>query len=578
MKVFTAQQMRDFDKSAIEDYGIPSIVLMENAALRVVEFLEAKFAPLSQKKIVILCGKGNNGGDGLAIARHLTKVLVGSLRVIQIFETDELKGDARQNTEMLDLALQNDKSVYQRRFSCIAGRSYSGTFWEKSAEEKPESFMAPSQVHRASVVVSEADIVLDCILGTGFSAPIRGARIKAALSIVNQHIYGHLISVDIPSGFDSDKGLNASLYEADDDTDGDWLEEGRLDKSSDFTLTFVGAKRGFFVKDGIKKCGEVWVGDVGAPLILQRTIETGVQALNLETAKQLLPHRQLDAHKGDAGRALIVGGSFGMSGSICLASKAALAIGAGLVEAALPRDVLPIFAGAVLEAVSHPLPNDESGHLCSHAADDVAALWDKAQVVALGPGLGRTPEAFEFARRVARECPVPLVIDADALHALPAIVDDVKARRAPTILTPHPGEMGVLMDSDAKTVNDARFETVAACAQKYGAIVVLKGARTLVCDSSGEIWVNLTGHPGMATGGAGDVLTGTIAGLLAQLKDADSAAKLGVYVHGLAGEIAARTRGNGLVAGDIAAHLPAALLEIKAREVERINGRLRKLE
>ena len=174
--------------------------------------------------------------------------------------------------------------------------------------------------------------------------------------------------------------------------------------------------------------------------------------------------------------------------------------------------------------------------------------------------------------------PPPLLIDADALHVLPAIADEVKAREAATILTPHPGEMGVLMDSDAKSVNEARFETVAACAEKYGATVVLKGARTLVCDSGGEIWVNLTGNAGMATGGAGDVLTGTIAGLLAQLKDADSATKLGVYLHGLAGDIAARTRGNGLVAGDIAAHLPAALLEIETREVERINGRLRKLE
>ena len=255
-----------------------------------------------------------------------------------------------------------------------------------------------------------------------------------------------------------------------------------------------------------------------------------------------------------------------------------MATGAGLVAAAVPEKVLPIFAASVLEAVAHPLPNDESGHITSHAAPDVAALSDGVQVVALGPGLGRTDEAFEFARRIVRDCPVPLIIDADALHALPTIADEVKARAAPTILTPHPGEMGVLMDSNAKTVNDARFETVAACAQKYGATVVLKGARSLVCDSAGEIWVNLTGNAGMATGGAGDVLTGTIAGLLAQLKDADNATKLGVYLHGLAGDLAARTRGNGLVAGDIAAHLPAALLEIDAREVERINGRLRKLE
>ena len=526
MKVFTAQQMRDFDRAAIEDYGIPSIVLMENAALRVVEFLEAKFAPLAGKKIVILCGKGNNGGDGLAIARHLEAT------VYLACSESELKGDAA-------IQLQAFKS----------GKDALGiNLVLREIEENDEMF------------IDDPDIIIDALLGTGFKGELSESNYVRALNYFSAE-WCKKISVDIPSGVNADSG-----------------ETAKNCAEPDYTITFAAPKRGFFAREGLDKSGEIWVGDIGTFEEQLWQTETGVQTLDLRTAKQLLPHRLLDAHKGDAGRALIVGGSFGMSGSICLASRAALATGAGLVSTALPKDVLPIFAGAVLEAVSHPLANDESGHLLSRAADELPKLWDKVQVVALGPGLGRTPEAFEFARRVVRECPVALVIDADALHALPAIVDDVKAREQPTILTPHPGEMGVLMDSDAKTVNDARFETVVACAQKYGAIVVLKGARTLVCDSSGEIWVNLSGNPGMATGGAGDVLTGTIAGLLAQLKDADNAAKLGVYVHGLAGEIAARTRGNGLVAGDIAAHLPAALLEIEAREVELINGRLRKLE
>ena len=546
MKVFTAQQMRDFDRAAIEDYGLPSIVLMENAALRVVEFLEAKFAPLSEKKIVVLCGKGNNGGDGLAIARHLVNFKC-KVSVLLTVDKDELKGDALTNYHALKSALQSEVMLAR------PGYIYEMT---DGSEERTKSVTG-----RFHDVFVRADLVIDALLGTGFQGELRDDRMRNSLKYACVHSSLKRVAVDLPSAVNSDSGETIK--------DSGW---------ANYTVTFAAPKRGMFARQAVQKCGELWIGDIGTSLYQMNETETGAQTLDLQTAKTLLPHRTADAHKGDAGRALIVGGSFGMSGSICLASKAALASGAGLVSAALPHDVLPIFAASVLEAVSHPLPNDDDGHLLSRAADALPDLWDKVQVVALGPGLGRTDEAFEFARRVVRECPVPLIIDADALHALPAIVDDVKAREAPTILTPHPGEMGALMDSDAKAVNDARFETVAACAEKYNAIVVLKGARTLVCDSTGEIWVNLTGNAGMATGGSGDVLTGTIAGLLAQLKDADSATKLGVYLHGMAGDLAYQTRGNGLVAGDIAAHLPAALLEIETREVEQINGRLRKLE
>ena len=563
MKVFTAQQMRDFDRVAIEDYGIPSIVLMENAALRVVEFLEVKFAPLSEKKICVLCGKGNNGGDGLAIARLLLSS--GAKLFVAHAAPDAYRGDALANFQILN---KRSPIGYERNGNSNANFGYFD--WSVFDADASQGENADKDVQELMNFCGEfvhCDLAVDAYLGTGFQAQraedeFSGARdtLLQALSMAPQ-----VVSVDILSGLDSQTGqLQRPMM------------SGHA-QSANHTVTFAAPKRGFFA-GSLAASGEIWVGDIGTRPIQMEHVRTGAQTLDLQTAKHLLPHRSQDAHKGDAGRALLVGGSFGMSGSICLASKAALATGAGLVSAALPREILPIFAASVLEAVSHPLPQDPSGHLISSAADALPALWKEVQVVALGPGLGRTDEAFEFARRVARECPVALVIDADALHALPAIADDVKARKAPTILTPHPGEMGVLMDSNAKAVNDARFETVAACARKYGATVVLKGARTLVCDSGGEIWVNLTGNPGMATGGAGDVLTGTIAGLLAQLKNADNATKLGVYLHGMAGDLTFQTRGNGLVAGDIAAHLPQALLEIQRREVERINGRLRRLE
>ncbi len=536
MKVFTTQQMRDFDKAAIEEYGIPSLVLMENAALRVVEFLEAKFSPLSEKKIVILCGKGNNGGDGLAIARHLAKYNP----TVRIFG------------ESIELNNQTLEMFGTQKIEVI----------EKMNQKILDGFVQHSR---------GADLIIDSILGTGFSGELR-EPLRGIMDFNSQllaHSQGKIVSVDLSSGLNADTGVHAKYTQA----------------RKDFTVTFVAPKRGLFVRDGVEESGEIWVGDVGTtPLQMdgdeyqtKSGTKTGVETLDLETAQQLIPERPIDAHKGDAGRALIVGGSLGLSGSIALASRAALNSGCGLCIAAIPDKVLPIFAASILEATSHPLPCDESGKLLERAADELPELWRGVQVVALGPGISRSDEAQNFVRRVVRECPVPLVIDADALHALPSIAEEVKAREADTILTPHPGEMGILMGMSAGEVNDSRFETVAACAAKYGATTVLKGARTLVSTPDGQIFVNLTGNAGMATGGSGDVLTGTIAGLLAQLKDAESATKLGVYLHGFAGDLAWEEKGNGLVAGDIAAHLGRALVEIPRREVERINGRLRRL-
>jgi NAD(P)H-hydrate epimerase len=378
------------------------------------------------------------------------------------------------------------------------------------------------------------------------------------------------VAVDVPTGLDSDSGLSFGHHKV----------VNRISKynfQAHFTVSFVGPKKGFFLDDGLYACGEIWVGHVGADWSSLEHPQWEAEALDLKTAQHLIPTRTVDAHKGDAGRALIIGGSFGMSGAVALASRAALNSGCGLCIAAIPEKVLPIFAASILEATSHPLPCDESGKLLERAADLLPELWKGVQVVALGPGIGRSDETQALVRRIVLECPVPLVIDADALHALPSIADEVKNREADTILTPHPGEMGVLMGISAGEVNDARFETVEACAKKYGAIVVLKGARSLVATPKGQIFVNLTGNPGMATGGSGDVLTGTIAGLLAQLKNPESATKLGVYLHGFAGDLAFEERGNGLVAGDIAANLGRALVEIPKREVERINGRLRRL-
>ncbi len=524
--------MRAFDRAATERFHLSSLVLMENAALRVVEFLEARFAPLAGKAVVIVCGKGNNGGDGLAVARHL----IGAGCVVDcvlLGGEDDLRGDAAFQL----FALQSGPS----------SRDAGHAFLHFELARRPETL---------SEIGSTFDIGLDAMFGTGFGGAARSGFAEGWDVLGRAR---HVVAVDIVSG------LNADTGEA---------VEGACPVEA--TVTFAAPKRGHFLRDALDLNGEVWVGDIGTTPHQMDETATDCAVLDAATVQKLLPRRRLDAHKGDAGRVMIVGGSVGMAGAVTLAARGALEVGCGLCLAAIPRDIGASFGAACLEATTLPLPTD-GGALLPCALDCLAGEWKKMQVVALGPGLGRAPGAQELARLVVRECPVPLLIDADALHALPAIAEEVAARTAGTILTPHPGEMGVLLGTDAHAVNDNRFACALSCAHKYGAFVVLKGARSLVAAPDGRVWVNLSGNPGMATGGSGDVLSGVVAGLCAQLKEPLAATKCGVYLHGLAGDLAFESKGNGLVAGDIAAHLGEALLEVDKREAPMINGRLRRL-
>jgi NAD(P)H-hydrate epimerase len=540
MKVFTAEQMRAFDRAATEKYHIPSIVLMENAALRVVEFLELKFAPLKDKRIVILCGKGNNGGDGFAIARHLLNTGC-HLRVLLACIETQLKDDGQINYFALKQNVETEYP-YSEIVEAVEGMSF-------------DEMLPPCGTENY-----QTDIILDALLGTGFRGEVNDSILREALYFFQQ-AEAIKVAIDIPSACNSDTG-----------------EAETLAVCADYTITFAAPKRGLFVRDGLEKSAEIWVGSIGTtPSQMQQT-QTGCSCITREFAQSLLPDRPFDAHKGTAGRVVVIGGSFGMSGAPTLASRAVLRAGAGLCITCLPDKVLSTFAAGFLEATSHPLPCNEKGRLVPDAADELPDIWKGAQVVAIGTGISRSPQTLEFVRRVVRECPLPLVIDADALYALPEIASDVHGRSVPTILTPHPGEMGELMQMPVKEVNESRFETATACAQKYNAIVVLKGARSIVATPNGSTWVNLTGNAGMATGGSGDVLTGTIAGLLAQLQNAEEATLLGVYLHGLAGDLVYQSKGNGLIAGDIAEALPHALVEI-AKPIEApANARLRKLE
>lgn len=562
MKVFTAEQMRAFDRAATEQYGIPSIVLMENAALCVVEFLEMKFTPLKEKKIVVLCGKGNNGGDGFAIARHL-ETACRNVTIIMAASPKELKGDALLNYQMLTASTDPQGHV----------------------EGPPEIIELEDELNARDAIQHlprqiDTDIYIDALLGTGSYGEIRDQRLLTPLSYIREdddymqkyrqltpHKFPVRVAVDLPSTLNADTGEAPPIHHYDPSTK----------VGVDYTVSLVGPKRGMFLSHGIKACGEIWIGDIGTRNELLAFTDTKCECITHKIVHYFLPHRPLDAHKGDAGRVVICGGSYGMSGAPTLASRAVLRSGAGLCITCVPDRVLPMFAAAFSEATSHPLACDEEGRLIEAAAHAVAKHWESAHAVALGPGLSRSEGALNFARRVVRECPHPLVIDADALYALRAIEEDVKQREAPTILTPHPGEMGELMEMETKGVQNDRIGVAVACAQRYNAIVVLKGARSIVALPNGNSYINLTGNSGMATGGSGDVLTGTIAGLLAQLKDAKQATLLGVYLHGLAGDLAYSEKGNGLIAGDIAESLPRAMLKVQEPPEVSPNGRLRRL-
>ena len=528
--------MRDFDAAATREYSLSPAVLMENAALRVVEFLEWKCAPLREKRIVVLCGKGNNGGDGLAVARHLL-ASGARLTILLAAAPTDYQNEACDNFLALQRALKNAPNAATQ------------------IELKEKSRFAGA----LETLSQNCDIALDALLGTGFHGEVRGGALKVALDFLNE-TRAVKIAIDIPSGVNADTG------EADE----------RAPKC-DFTVTFAAPKRGMFLRDGLEKCGEIWVGSIGTAPQQMAITRTGVEVITREKARELLPKRAISAHKGTAGSVAICGGSFGMSGAPTLAARAALSSGAGLCSALLPQRVLAIFAAGCVEATSHPLPDDENGSVLESAAPRALQLLEKSDALALGPGISRTDGALNFVRKVLLESQLPALVDADGLYALRQIEKKVKARKAPLILTPHPGEMGELLNASTRDVEADRFAAVQECARHYNAVVVLKGARTLVSAPSGEVFVNLTGNAGMATGGSGDALTGTISGLLAQIRDALCATLLGVHLHGAAGDIAYRTRGYGLAAGDIAENIAPALCELRSEKIEEGTPRLRPL-
>ena len=507
--------MRRADRHTIEHVGLPGTVLMENAGAAVAGLVAARFP--GARDVVVLCGRGMNGGDGFVVTRRLAAIAEAFL----LGRRDDVAGDARTHL--------------------VACERSSGR-----VSEVPDEEAWPSALRR----VEAADVVVDAVLGTGLRAAPSGLAALAIAAIRARHDAGRpVVAVDLPSGIPADAGA------------ADWPVA-----RASWTVTFGAPKWGHVLPPWCDEIGELVIADIGICKASIASVAPTLFLIEDKDAAEAFPRRGRGAHKGEFGHVLVVAGSVGKTGAAVLAAVGALRSGAGLVSVATPAPCLPLVAAARAELMTEPLAVTGSGGLDPEGLKHLLALAAGRDSVVLGPGLGQDPATRELVRAFVRACPVPLVVDADGLNALAPLVAEAETglrREAPTILTPHPGEMARLLGRPTADVQRDRPGAAAGLAGRTGAIVVLKGERTLVAEPNGRAAVVPWGNPGMATGGTGDVLAG-VAGSLVSRHGALLAATAAAFVHGRAGDVAAGRCGEeGMTAGDLAEALPVAIERIR---------------
>ncbi len=517
MRVLNTEQMREADRRTIEDIGIPSIVLMENAGRQAVAAMEAAFDDLSTSRVGVICGRGNNGGDGFVVARTLAQRGVEA-SVFLLGSVAEVRGDARANLEILG------------NIGLTVVEITNAQEWELHFTE-----------------ISECDLIVDAIVGTGFRGTLSGL-LETVVADVNG-LGVPVVSIDLPTGLSADSHA---------------VESEAIEAS--MTVTLAAPKIPLVFPPADARAGDLVIADIGIPYpVIDELDGQYLELLTRERMRELVPVRAPESHKGDFGRVLIVAGSRGRTGAAHLAAVGAMRSGAGLVTIATPRSCLPIVAAMAPEYMTEPLEETAAGTIDFSALDQV--LEFKADVIALGPGLGQEPSTAAFVQGLVERAGVPLVLDADALNAFAGDPERLVGRDGvDVVITPHPGELARLLDTSTEAIQKERLRHAREFAAAHRVHVVLKGNRTLVASPDGRAFVNLTGNPGMATGGTGDLLTGMLAAWFAQLLDAEAAAKLAVYLHGTAGDLAEADEGEvALTAGDISARLGDAILELTAR-------------
>lgn len=530
MRILTASQMRDVDRLTTERYGIPSLALMENAGRSVAEFLRQGFPAFLRGRITVLCGKGNNGGDGFVVARHL-KEMGASPMVILFARPEELRGDAAIN--------------FQR--------------WKTlSAESRTVMDSASWQAVRGDAFT--ANIIVDALLGTGTRGSVEGVLREAIddLNSTKRNPRSEVVAVDIPSGLQADTGevCGAAVVAGD-------------------TISFTAPKPGVLTENAGEYVGNLVVSDIGSPPELIEEVGTSeIRWSEPREFKQFAVRRKPAGHKGDYGHALIVAGSVGKTGAAVLSSWATLRVGAGLVTVATPEPTLATVAAHNPEIMTEPLPATEAGTISARSLerDRFAALSKGKSAIGIGPGLSTNDETQNFIRAVVtNRTNIPIILDADGLNAFAGRAKELKSETGSLALTPHPGEMSRLVGRTTTNVQAKRIELALQCARDWRCYLILKGHQTVTATPDGRAWINSTGNPGMATGGTGDVLTGMLSGLTAQYGTNSWGEMLsfGVYLHGLAGDLAATDVGEApLMASDIIRFIPAAYRRFYA-EIDR---------
>jgi NAD(P)H-hydrate epimerase len=514
MRVLTTVQMQAADRAAIDTAGIPSIVLMENAGRQVVAAMERQVPDLHDQRIAVVCGKGHNGGDGFVVARLLAAGGADVSVYLAVRET-AVRGDARRTLTALR-ALDLDVT--------------------EAAD--PDGWAAcVSQI-------AQADLIVDALFGTGLSRPLTGhwADVVDGLNATGVPI----VSVDLPSGLSADTGaiIGATVDAA-------------------LTVTLGAPKVPLLVPPAATRVGQLAVADIGIPESVIDTVSgPRTEVITTEWAREQIEPRPDELHKGECGRVLIVAGSTGKTGAARLAGAGALRSGAGLVTVATPRICQDVVSALMPEYMTVGLDSTPAGMVVVSAVD--AVLAERCDVLAIGPGLGQGPEVRQAVRALVARSTVPLVLDADAINAF---IDDPQAlvggSSRDVIVTPHPGEMARLTGHTIEYIQEHRLEVARELATSQQLYVVLKGARTLVAAPDGGVLINVTGNPGMATAGTGDVLTGVVAAWLAQGLDAQAACGLAVHLHGLAGDLAADVHGEvGMIASDLAGQLGPAVQRV----------------
>jgi len=508
MRLVKASEMQQMDRLTIEEIGMPGVVLMENAARGAVRVFLDHFAPPSGSRVLILCGRGNNGGDGYVMARYLFSAGL-KVTVLVLAEFRKIAGEALINLDIL------------RRLGPPVQEVPSEDQWKKQRR-----------------LLKDCDLVIDGLLGTGLNAPVRGfyARVIEDINRASKPV----CAIDIPSGLNADTGqIMGAVVRA------------------HLTVTFGFPKLGQITFPGAGLVGRLVRIDIGIPDAVAERIPSRYQLLEAGDFQSLPLLEKPDIHKGNRGHLLVLSGSTGKTGAATLTSLGALRAGAGLVTLGIPRSLNPILENKLTEAMTYPLPETAESSLSLEAEEEIFKLMEGKTALALGPGLSTHPETSLLVRRIVPQCTLPMVIDADGLNALASESGVLGNGPGIAVLTPHPGEMARLAGIPNSQVQSDRIGVAQAFAQKHGCCLVLKGARTVIAAPDGKISINPTGNPALSSGGSGDVLTGLIGGFLARGWPPVRAACAGVYLHGLAADRLSEQMGPfGVLAGELLQVIP----------------------